>query len=79
MSLHVTLSASLRDYAPGYDPEAGLRLECAARFTPADLAGRLGIPPEAVKIVLVNGRRAEMTSPLEENSRVALFPALSGG
>jgi sulfur carrier protein ThiS len=79
MLVHVTLNANLRDYVRDYDPDAGLLLEFPTPLTVADIAGRLGIPVKAVKIVVVNGSKVEMTFSPEDNDRVALFPALAGG
>jgi molybdopterin converting factor small subunit len=79
MLIHVTLSANLRDYSQDYDPGAGLLLEFPTPLTVADIIGRLNIPLKAVKIIMINGHKAEMTSLLGDNDHVALFPALAGG
>ncbi|MBU1228511.1 MAG: MoaD/ThiS family protein [Proteobacteria bacterium] len=64
-----------------------------SRFTPPDsasfavspgetagqLAARLGIPPEDLKLVFVNGVHVELDAPLQDGDRVGLFPAIGGG
>jgi molybdopterin converting factor small subunit len=79
MLIHVTLNANLRDYVQDYDPVAGLLLEYPTPLIVADIIGRMNIPLEAVKIIMINGRKAEMASLPGDNDRVALFPALAGG
>jgi hypothetical protein len=39
-----------------------------------DLATRLGLPLNQVKMILVNGRGATLTTAISEGDRVALFP-----
>ena len=39
----------------------------------------LKIPAEEYKVAFVNNRRRELTEPLEEGDRVALFPPVGGG
>jgi molybdopterin synthase sulfur carrier subunit len=39
-----------------------------------DLVVQLGLPLDRVKMIMVNGRGATLTSPIREGDRVALFP-----
>jgi molybdopterin converting factor small subunit len=39
-----------------------------------DLVAQLLLPPERVKLILVNGRGATFATPLQEGDRVAFFP-----
>ena len=77
MNVHVSLFANLRDYSPGEEGSFDLRLDSGA--TIADLMAALHIPPVVQAVVLVNGRRAEPTSPLAPEDAVTLFPPMEGG
>lgn len=79
MPLDVRLSASLRRLAPGYDPLRGLEAAWRPGLTVAGLLAGLGIAPQEVKIIMVNGRAAAPDDPLAEGDRVGLFPAVGGG
>ena len=75
MSILVKLSTTLRDYVPGYDPEAGITLDAPEDATAADVARML----EEIKIVMINGRQKEVQSKICDGARVAFFPAVGGG
>ena len=62
MSILVKLSTTLRDYVPGYDPEAGITLDAPEDATAADVARMVGLPLEEIKIVMINGRQKEVQS-----------------
>lgn len=47
--------------------------------TAAELIRRLGVPPEEVAILFVNGAHAEPERVLADGDRVGLFPAVGGG
>lgn len=81
MPLHVKLSATLRPYVPDYDPEKGLDLDLdySSPVTAADIAVRLGVPPEEIKFIMLNGRCMAMDTPLNPGDRLAFFPAVGGG
>jgi sulfur carrier protein ThiS len=59
-------------------PEGG-SLEIEAGATPADVMARLGIDPDEVKIIFVNGVHAKADSPLKDGDRLGLFPPVGGG
>jgi molybdopterin converting factor small subunit len=66
--------ATLTMYCP---PEGVLALP-----EPTDVAAlvsMLDIPPEEVKLIFVNGKRADMDQVLAEGDRVGLFPPVGGG
>ncbi|WP_418764190.1 MoaD/ThiS family protein [Mailhella sp.] len=82
MSILIKLSTTLRDLVPGYDPETGLLVtpkEEESSLTAGELARRIGIPHEEIKIVMVNGRQSGLESPVRDGDRVAYFPAVGGG
>jgi len=79
MPLQVLLNATLRLYVPGYDPYRGLTLEMPPGTPVSVLISRLGLPPEEVTLIMVNGLRQQPDFPLEGNERVGLFPPIGGG
>ncbi len=79
MPLQVFLNATLRLYVPGYDPYRGLTLEAPPGTPVSVLISRLGLPPEEVTLIMVNGLRQQPDFPLEGNERVGLFPPIGGG
>ncbi|MBU0513379.1 MAG: MoaD/ThiS family protein [Proteobacteria bacterium] len=79
MPILVKLSTSLRALAPGYDPLTGLSVEAEQGRSVARLLARLGIPPEKVKIIMVNGVAAGADTVLADGDRVGLFPPVGGG
>jgi sulfur carrier protein ThiS len=49
-------------------------------LTPADLAGRLGLPRAEIALVAVNGRIVDPdTAPLAPDDRVEFYPPIGGG
>jgi molybdopterin converting factor small subunit len=77
MKVRVHAFANLRDYAP--DAGGQFELTLADGSTVAGLLAALGIPEAVEAVVLVNGRRAESTTPLAEKDTVTLFPPMEGG
>ncbi len=75
MKITVKCFASLSRFTP---PEAD-----AYPIVPGDTAGsvvqRLGIPPNDLKLVFVNGTHAPLSAPLAAGDRLGLFPAVGGG
>lgn len=49
-------------------------LSCAG-----DIINKLGIPPEEVAILLINGFHKKPTDPVKDGDIVALFPPVGGG
>ena len=75
------MNIELKCYATlaGHTPEDADGLACRAGETVSELLARLGIAPEEVKIIFINGVKAELDSALVEGDRVGLFPAVGGG
>lgn len=75
MNITIKCFASLSRFTPadaeGYTADPGM--------TVAALINRLGIPPEEIKLVFVNGSHVEPSATLAEGDRVGLFPAVGGG
>ncbi|MCH5146094.1 MoaD/ThiS family protein [Desulfovibrio sp. UIB00] len=79
MKLTVKLSTTLRDYVPDYVPETGLQVEMPEGSTVAQLAQHLGLPPQDIKIVMVNGLQQKVSDLMRDGDRIAYFPAVGGG
>jgi molybdopterin converting factor small subunit len=77
MKVKVHAFANLRDYAPG--GQGGCELSLADGATVADLIAALRIPATVEAVILVNGRRADRTTPLSAGDGVTLFPPMEGG
>ena len=74
MEIQIRLFAGLREYA-----RHGDKVELEDGKEVLDLIERLGIPPEKVAIILVNGRHAREHQRLHNGETVSLFPAIAGG
>ncbi|MDR2422635.1 MAG: MoaD/ThiS family protein [Deltaproteobacteria bacterium] len=79
MKLSVRLSTTLRAMVPGYQAATGLEMEMPNSATAKDLAEKLGLPLSEIKIVMLNGRRADLDARLKDGDRVGYFPAVGGG
>jgi molybdopterin synthase sulfur carrier subunit len=79
MPLTILLAATLRKYVPGYDAAVGHEMEIAHGISVRDVAHRLLIPAEEVKLIMVNGIHADWETVLKGNERVAFFPPVGGG
>jgi sulfur-carrier protein len=79
MPLQVFLNASLRPYVPGYNPYDGIALEVPPGTPVSRIISRLGLPPEEVTLIMVNGVRQQPDFPLQGGERLGLFPPIGGG
>lgn len=75
MNITVKCFATLSRFTP---PDADA-YPIAEGETAQSVVSRLGIPPEDLKLVFVNGNHAELSKPLADGDRVGLFPAVGGG
>ncbi len=74
MQITVKLHASLRPYGRSDSNDGLFPLETAEKATVREVIQELGIPPEKVKMVILNGRGANVDRVLNDGDRVALFP-----
>jgi sulfur carrier protein ThiS len=79
MSILVKLNASLRKEVKGYDPQTGLELAPRPGLTVGMALAEIGLRPESVKIIMVNGAAATTARELRDGDRLGLFPAVGGG
>jgi hypothetical protein len=74
------LDVSLRatSHLSDFLPEGGkISLNEGARVQ--DVFSRLGIDPDLVMLIVVNGRLGDVDSPLEHGALLELIPPISGG
>ena len=77
MVVKLKFFAGLRDYLPpGESPYA---TEVEAGATVADLFRQFGVPLEKPRIILVNGRHADLGRVLSDGDLLAVFPPVAGG
>jgi molybdopterin synthase sulfur carrier subunit len=79
MSLQIFLNATLRQYLPGYDPHRGVSLEVPPGTVVSQVIAQLGLPPQEITLIMVDGRRREADFVLQGNERLGLFPPIGGG
>lgn len=78
-SVLVKLSTTLRDAVPGYNPMEGLHVAYDAPMNVRELAERLGLPLQDIKLIMVNGIHGDFDTPVNDGDRVAYFPPVGGG
>ena len=74
MQITVKLHASLRPYGRSDSNDSLFPLEITEKATVREVIRELGIPSEKVKMVILNGRGANVDRVLNDGDRVALFP-----
>ncbi len=78
MQVTVKLHASLRPYGRSDSNNGLFPLETRGKATVREVVRELGIPPEKVKMVILNGRGANVDHILSDGDRLALFPPEMG-
>ncbi len=74
MQVTVKLHASLRPYGRNNSDNGLFPLEKTEKATVLEVIRQLGIPPERVRMILLNGIGVDSSSMLSNGDRVALFP-----
>jgi molybdopterin molybdotransferase len=77
VTLTVRLYASLQPYGP--DGTRALIVDAPDGLTVGGLIPRLGIPPETVRRVFVNGIIREESHVLQPGDEIGIFPPIAGG
>ena len=72
----VNLYASLRRHIGG---AASVEVEIRSGRTVGEVLDGLDVPADETRIIFVNGRAAERSSPLSGGDRLGAFPAIGGG
>lgn len=73
--IQIKLFATLQKFMP---PSAE-KYAIEAGTTVGSLLQQLDIPPDRIKLVFIDGVRAELTSTLKGGERVGIFPPVGGG
>lgn len=79
MKIRLKLFAGLRAVHGLGGQAGGGDVEAAESSTVARVLEELGVSLEAAKIILVNGRHADLETVLEEGDRLSVFPPVGGG
>jgi len=74
MQITVKLHASLRPYGRSDSKDGFFPLETSKKTTVREVIRELGIPPEKVRMILLNGRGVDSESILSNGDWIALFP-----
>ena len=78
--IEARLYATLTKYRPGYRSGECLAFEIAEGTTIRQfLEDGVGMPPDEVKTVFVNGLARELDHALADGDRVGVFPPIGGG
>lgn len=79
MNVDVALFAFLADYQPdGAGGRHARAFELAEGTTVSDVIASIGLPDQ-MRIVFVNGRKADESAELHDGDRLAIFPPIAGG
>jgi len=79
MPVTIMLSTTLRASVPGYIPATGLSLDWEEPLSAGALAEKIGLPLQEIKVVMLNGRQANLEQAINDGDRVSYFPAVGGG
>jgi sulfur-carrier protein len=79
MNIELNLFASLAEHLPDKEKGNPNILELPAGTTIGGLIDLLKIPPEAPRIIFLNGIHAGREAVLKDGDRVGMFPPLAGG
>ena len=79
ITVRVKLFATLRRHRPGLGIGEPFEVDLPATSTIADLIDLVGLPPEEVKIVFVNGLVRQPADSLSEGDELGIFPPVGGG
>jgi len=74
IQVDIKLNASLRRYDRTNSKDGLVPLELGEGMTVQEVIGKLGIPLEKVKMVILNGKGASLDTVLSNGDRVAFFP-----
>jgi molybdopterin synthase sulfur carrier subunit len=71
LKLFVTLAQYLPPGSEAYDIKEGTTVD--------DLMTDLGIPPDIVKLIFINGKKQDREYCIQHKDRVGMFPPVGGG
>jgi len=79
MEIEVKLFATLRDYLPKGSGQFSCMVEIDSADTVRNVLGKLKIPQDIPKIILVNGVHSNLDRVLKYGDVVSVFPPVAGG
>lgn len=80
MIVEIKIFSTLKRYVAESDMLVGdNRWELPEGITACELGKKLKIPDKEIKIILINGRKADDNHVLNEGDSVYIFPLLMGG
>lgn len=79
MRVKVKLFATLAQTRTEVPPGTPIQMELNQGGTVQDLIAELGLPPQEVRIVFVNGLIRDLSHPLQDGDEVSFFPSVGGG
>lgn len=80
MIIEIKVFASLRHYVPASNKHLeDNKWDISERATVNQVLETLNIPDEEARICLINGRKVEKTSILNEGDLLHIFPQMAGG
>ena len=77
MDLEIRLYDEFKRYSPGNSNV--FNVSASNDHMVRDILKALGIPVETPAVILLNGRRAHLDTPLEAHSSLVIFSPVSGG
>ena len=80
MKIEMRLYASLARYMP--EQKRGSRtqvMEISEGTTIGEVLQRMNVPTKAVKLIFVNGVRAQIDQDLKDGDKIGIFPPVAGG
>lgn len=79
MKLEICLYASLASHLPERADGNSCLMDAEDGSTVEALLGRLQVPLHVAKIIFLNGVHADLSTPLKDGDRLAVFPPIAGG
>ncbi|MDM8537025.1 MoaD/ThiS family protein [Desulfobacterales bacterium HSG17] len=75
----INISVKLFATLSKYTPDSSDQFPVEKGITVKDLVKQLKVPEKDVRLIFVNNKKGLMTSVLNNNDRVGLFPPIGGG
>lgn len=79
MRVSLVCFGALREHLPAASSGNRVALDLPEGATAGDAVDALGAPRRLVFALLIDGRRADLSSPLHEGAEVTLMPPFAGG
>ena len=79
MSVRIKLLGTLPSHVAGSSPTSAATLDLPDNATVADVVEQLGIPPERIGIVTIDGKLARAADTVPADAEVKFFQKIAGG